>query len=98
MTKRSQQQWFELFDAHEQSGLSAAEFCRQHQLCAKYFSLRKRQLGWTVPSIRALLPVMIESEERGSLNTLQLTWGDTVLSLPPDISPRWLSQLIRTLQ
>lgn len=98
MAKRSQQQWFELFKTHEQSGVSAAEFCRQHQLCAKYFSLRKRQLGWEKPAEKALLPVVIESKGSGSMNTLQLTLGDTVLSIPRAVSPHWLSQLIKALQ
>jgi len=47
MIKRSEAQWFELFEKHERSGLSAAQFCRDENLCPKYFSLRKKQLGWT---------------------------------------------------
>lgn len=45
MIKRSEAQWRELFRQHKQSGLSAAAFCREHSLCPKYFSLRKKQLG-----------------------------------------------------
>ncbi len=98
MTKRSKQQWFELFEAHEQSGLSAADFCRQHQLCAKYFSLRKQQLGWGNPSSGALLPVVMESEHAVSVDFFQLTLGNMVLSIPKDTSPLWVSQLIKALQ
>ena len=45
MIKRNEAQWRELFLQHEQSGLSAAVFCREQSLCPKYFSLRKKQLG-----------------------------------------------------
>lgn len=43
--KRSREQWLDLFQSHEASGLSQAQFCKRHQLCPKYFSLRKRQLA-----------------------------------------------------
>jgi len=45
MIKRSEFQWRELFQQQEQSGLSAAAFCREHSLNPKYFSLRKKQLS-----------------------------------------------------
>ena len=44
--RRSAARWRALFAAHDVSGLSAAAFCREHALCPKYFSLRRRQLGW----------------------------------------------------
>jgi len=46
MKKRNESEWRALFAAHEESSLTAAVFCREHGLCPKYFSLRKRQLGW----------------------------------------------------
>ena len=46
MIRRTQSQWRALFEAQTSSGLSAAVFCRQQSLCPKYFSIRKRQLGW----------------------------------------------------
>ena len=44
MKKRTRDQWQELFTQHNTSGVSAAEFCKQHNLCPKYFSLRRKQL------------------------------------------------------
>ena len=44
MIKRTPEQWHALFAAHEASGLSQAQFCKEHQLCPKHFSLRRRQL------------------------------------------------------
>jgi len=46
MKKRNESEWRALFAAHEESRLTAAAFCREHGLCPKYFSLRKRQFGW----------------------------------------------------
>ena len=45
MNKRSRSQWQALFSAHQQSGLSQSQFCKQHKLCPKYFSLRRKQLN-----------------------------------------------------
>ncbi len=44
MQRRDRAQWQALFVEQEASGLSAQQFCRDKKLCAKYFSLRKRQL------------------------------------------------------
>ncbi|MEM9004588.1 MAG: hypothetical protein AAGE59_13830 [Cyanobacteria bacterium P01_F01_bin.86] len=44
MAKLSEQEWRVLFQQHADSGLSANAFCKQHKLCPKYFSLRKKQL------------------------------------------------------
>jgi len=44
MAKRSKSEWHTLFEEHNASGLSAAAFCRQRGVDAKYFSVRKRQL------------------------------------------------------
>ena len=45
MNKRTPEQWHTLFAAQKASGLSQAQFCKQHKLCPKYFSLRRRQLS-----------------------------------------------------
>lgn len=43
--RRTKTQWRELIIQQQTSGLSAAEFCRRNSVNAKYFSLRKQQLG-----------------------------------------------------
>ena len=45
MARRTKEQWRALIEAQQSSGLTAAEFCRQHDIDAKYFSLRRRQLS-----------------------------------------------------
>lgn len=45
MPRRTKAQWQELIVEQSVSGLTAAEFCRRHEVNAKYFSLRKKQLS-----------------------------------------------------
>ena len=45
MARRTRNQWQELIDRQQESGQSAATFCRQHGISATYFSSRKRQLA-----------------------------------------------------
>ncbi|ODS22540.1 hypothetical protein AB835_13565 [Candidatus Endobugula sertula] len=45
MVKRTPEQWQALFASHKTSGLSQAQCCKEHKLCPKYFSLRRRQLA-----------------------------------------------------
>ena len=49
MIRRGKEQWLALFEDHRRSGQSAAAFCKDNSLCAKYFSLRQRQLNVTKP-------------------------------------------------
>ena len=55
MAKRTEQHWRELFRQHDESGLTAAEFCMNNKLCSQYFSLRHKQLSGepgTIKSVR----------------------------------------------
>ena len=45
MTRRTPEQWQQLFATWKASGLSQVQFCKDHKLCPKYFSLRRRQLS-----------------------------------------------------
>jgi hypothetical protein len=48
MKKRNNEQWRELFARHDTIGVSTTEFCKQHDLCPKHFSLRRKQLAKVV--------------------------------------------------
>ncbi|WP_428474287.1 IS66 family insertion sequence element accessory protein TnpA, partial [Photobacterium indicum] len=39
--KRTPEQWLALFEEHQSSGLSAAEFCRRNDIHPKTFSAHK---------------------------------------------------------
>lgn len=44
MKRRSKSQWLSLIQEFEQSGLSQVQFCAEHGLNPKYFSLRRAKL------------------------------------------------------
>lgn len=91
MTRRTQAEWRELFEAHAQSGLTAAAFCKEHQICPNYFSTRKKQLlKPESPFVQAIV-----QSSGGGLVTLQ--YGKTTLNMRGDVSPAWVAQLIRSL-
>jgi len=73
MAKRSKSEWYSLFEEHDASGLSAAEFCRQRSIDAKYFSLRKRQLTADSPaSFIQVKPVVSRPADPVSEVTLRI--------------------------
>ena len=99
MQRRTQQEWLLLFRQHEQSGLTAAEFCREHQLNAKYFSKRKWDLNWKAKSsesTKAFVQVS-RTEVSRSPASIQLTLGQTQLQFPLTIDPNWVAMLIKAL-
>ena len=79
MAKRTHAEWITLFTQQHTSGLSAAAFCRQHKLCPKYFSLRKKQLRWASPQGRidrrevtsAFVPARVTQP---TTQSIQLRW------------------------
>ena len=46
MVKRTEAEWRGLFEEQAHSGMTQRHFCLARRLCPKYFSLRKKQLGW----------------------------------------------------
>jgi len=98
MIRRRKEQWLTLFQQQIESGLSAAEFCKQHELCDKHFSLRKKQLlaGNFIPVIinpHKTKTTSIPEKKTG----MQCRLGSCVLQFEslPDVT--WLSRLIGAL-
>jgi len=103
MKKRSNEQWRELFVQHDASGISAAVFCQQHNLCPKYFSLRRKQLttvddGMKTSFVRAQIKQVETREVPGVIAaslTIDCNAGQLVFGTLPQ--PGWLAQLLRDL-
>ena len=109
MVLRSKQQWLDLFDKHEASGLTAAAFCRDEGLCARYFSKRKKDLGWrgSVPIKKLKKHKVVKSKPSSdfiqvsvskSVAGLSIQYGELRLcweQLPPS---DWLCELIKQLK
>jgi hypothetical protein len=91
MARRTQEQWRQLIEEQQASGLNASAFCRDRQIDVKYFSLRKQQLKAPTESgfIRAKL-------ENTSSAPLSLHYHGVELRFD-NCSVEWLAQLIRKL-
>jgi hypothetical protein len=95
MIKRNESQWWELFEAHERSGLSAAAFCRKKKLSPNYFSLRRRQLSWAAAKPKAFVAARLSSLP--SPTVIEVQAGLVRLRLPGSVTADWLAALVRGL-
>ncbi len=68
MARRTREEWQQLIKAQQSSGLIAAEFCRQHSINAKYFSLRKKQLQLTQRSQGQFIQVKASEAVKAATN------------------------------
>jgi len=93
MAYRSRDDWRQLIEEQQASGIIAAVFCRERNINAKYFSLRKQQL-FNPPKkapafIKASVKRMISSEPGLEFKGIYLSLGNS--------SPVWVAQLLREL-
>jgi hypothetical protein len=105
MIKRSKEQWLSLIQQQADSGISAAAFCKQQNICNKHFCVRKKQL-LSSRTDAAFVPVVVQpqKEKPGALakpmptsTYVQCRIGSCVLQFEslPDVT--WLAQLIKAL-
>ena len=101
MIIRTPAEWHTLFHEHKQSGQSAAAFCREHDLCPRYFSKRRQQLLNSDAVSRSPKPAFVPVAVTKSMEPVhvELQLGDAlVLILPASISPAWLAELVHQLR
>ena len=100
-THRSQAVWLSLIQQQIESGITAAEFCRQHNLNDKYFSKQKRALqdernasapGNPFVKVQAAL-----QRDKESATTLVLHYRNTQLHIPAAADLHALAQLMALL-
>lgn len=91
MTRRTQTEWLSLFEAHQQSGLTAEAFCKARNINPKYFSTRKKQL------LKQKRPFVQAFVTDRSPSPISLCWRDATVQFGSDISPDWVAKLIRSL-
>ena len=101
MAKRTEQQWRELLQQHDDSGLTAAEFCRNNKLCPKYFSLRRKQLSCDKTDLAVSAPQFIAAKlptkKATDKNLITLKYQSCQLQMPVSVSEQWLAGLLKTL-
>ena len=97
MVRRDKNQWLNLFKKHEKSGLTITEFCFNEGVNNKYFSLRRKQLGYKMAggiSKNDFVKVSVSKSTQGfslEYGELKLHWGE----LPP---VAWLCDFLKTLR
>ena len=104
MIKRTTEQWHELFTEQLASGLSAQQFCKQNGLCPKYFSVRRKQLGFAaskavgnfVRAIKKRTGLLAPVNRDKNIQCI-LRRGDCTLHFDAIPSAEWLMQLLRAL-
>lgn len=100
MVTRTREQWVELFEEFEQSKLLAREFCKERNICQRYFSKRKLQLGFGVTQKR-VAKKLVKVERMVPADTtaqpIKLHYGDTTITLPSAQSPEWVASLLKAL-
>ena len=101
MKRRRKEEWQELILRQAESGLSAQQFCRNHDVCPKYFSIRKKQLGLRQSAFMPVLHAKRANPEtaapalKSALRILR--HGECCLHFEAMPDATWLAQLIREL-
>jgi len=93
--------WKNHIEDWQDSGLSQAEYCRQHGLNAKTFSGRLRDsTSQGLPRPPELIPVQVQPLPKAAeavAGPIVLWHRDLRLELPAAVSPRWLAELLQCL-
>jgi len=110
---RTPEEWHILFDEQQRSGLTKTQFCRLHGITRSAFSNARHRLSASSKPATAFVPALppgagadknaasdIQSDNTPLLREtvkLALILPGATLSLPADISPRWLATLLREM-
>ena len=92
--------WSQHVDAWRVSGLTQADYCRQHGLGAKSLSYwaRRKQPEETTTAVK-IIPVQVKPDDSipEADNPIRLTFRGIELQLSATVSPRWLAELLQCL-
>jgi hypothetical protein len=93
MARLTQAQWRALIEEQAASGQTAMAFCAERGIDNKYFSTRKSQLTRSPSNSRfvAITKKPLENQN------IQLHIGAAQLHIPANVSPQWLSDVIKAL-
>ncbi len=91
---RSQEQWRNIIEDQQASGLTIIDYCQQHQLSTTSFYTVRKKLGFSTSNfVRAKITQQVEVIKEQS--SITLTVGKANVSLPATTSATYLSQLLR---
>jgi putative transposase len=95
---KTAEQWLQLIEQQELSGLSVSDFCTQHNLSTKSFYNRRSKLRNKKPPQSPFIAAKPAASEPASLpELLQLKHGQSTVLLPSTTDIQWLAALLRAL-
>lgn len=100
MGRKQTKNWPSLISQQQQSGLTVAEFCREHKLTRSNFYHQLAQLKLSTQtniSPPAFIKLTSSPVSTSSANKLRLNYHQVFIDLPHDVSAQWLAQLLRSL-
>ena len=99
--RRSRAEWQALIEDQARSGLGVTEFCKRHDLIAKYFYRKRRQLcdaKALVPTSDAFVQVAPERSPAIAVEcSVVLHHRESRLQMSATTDPAWLAQLLQSL-
>ncbi len=101
LSRRSPNQWQELIKQQIESGLTATEFCKQHELGFNYFCKRKRAINpqnKTDSQINDFIKLQpVPQTKLVNESGLIVQYHETQLYISSEMDPKWLAQLLQAL-
>ncbi|QDP02762.1 IS66 family insertion sequence element accessory protein TnpA [Thalassotalea sp. PS06] len=93
---RSQEQWQHIIKEQQDSGLTIAQYCREHQLSSTTFYTVRKKFGLK-PSgfVQAKITKQVEVIEHACSIRIQV--GSATVELPAATPPDYLGQVLRAL-
>ena len=92
MSYRKPEQWLEVINEQQASGLSAVAFCKNNNINPKYFSHQKNKLMPNKNAFIKATPI-----EQPCDSNITIICGDVTVQLPAITSPQWISECIKAL-
>ncbi len=99
MEQKTKRKWLAIIQKQQQSGLKAAQFCRNENIGEKYFSKIKNELKIEYsnkPQAFTKVNVITDSKHKES-EIMSCVYKNSTLKFDQLPDPKWLSLLLSTL-
>ncbi len=99
-TSRTPEQWRELIEAQPASGLTVSDYCKQHGFSTSSFYNHRAKLSGPQSGCSQLIKATVTRQVEVTCHQSQpitLKCGQATLSLPTDVTPAFLVELVRGL-
>ena len=99
MTRRTKAEWRALIAVQQESGLSAAAFCRERGIPVNYFCRVRNQLRLSDVEKQASRFVPVSVTRLSAADKIIVRFeGAATVEVPLGIEPRWVAQLLHALR